>query len=121
MLLEPTFIASAVVITMRMRRQDHVAHGTSPLYTSVRSLHDVHSVGPSALGCVNSVEICTSIYNLYIRTLGLFPVVNTAFQCLSVRDTNPIGCLYRLAVCVTIPLPFHSDASQVRTNLWSGS
>ena len=66
MLLEPTFIASAVVATMRMRRQGHVAHGTSPLYTSVRSLRDLHSLGPSALGCVNSVETCTSVYNLYI-------------------------------------------------------
>ena len=67
MLLEPTFIASAVVATMRMRRQGHVAHGTSPLYTSVRSLRDLHSLGPSALGCVNSVETCTSVYNLYIH------------------------------------------------------
>ena len=31
MLLEPTFIASTVVATMRMRHQGHIAHGTSLL------------------------------------------------------------------------------------------
>ncbi len=67
-LLDLTFIASAVVATMRTRCYGHVAHGTSRLYTSVRSLRDLHSLGPSALGCVNSVETCTSVYNLYIRT-----------------------------------------------------
>ena len=36
-------------------------------YTSVRSLRDLHSLGPSALGCVNSVETCTSVYNLYLH------------------------------------------------------
>ena len=46
-----------------MRCYGHMAHGTSPLYTSVRSLRDLHSLGPSALGCVNSVETCTSVYN----------------------------------------------------------
>ena len=35
---------------------------TSPLYTSVQSLCDLHSLGPSALGCVNSVETCTLVY-----------------------------------------------------------
>ena len=65
-LLELTFIASAVVTRMRMRCYGHMAHGTSPLYTSVRSLRDLHSLGPSALGCVNSVETCTSVYNLYL-------------------------------------------------------
>ena len=35
--------------------------------TSVRSLRDLHSLGPSALGCVNSVETCTSVYNLYLH------------------------------------------------------
>ena len=40
--------------------------GTSPLYTSVRSLRDLYSLGPSALGYVNSVETCTSVYNLYL-------------------------------------------------------
>ena len=59
-------LASAVVTKMRMRCYDHMAHGTSPLYTSVRSLRDLHSLGPSALGCVNSVETCTSVYNLYL-------------------------------------------------------
>ena len=54
--LELAFIASAVVTRMRMRCYDHMAHGTSPLYTSVRSLRDLHSLGPSALGCVNSVD-----------------------------------------------------------------
>ena len=52
-----------------MRCYGHMAHGTSPLYTSVRSLRDLHSLGPSALGCVNSVETCTSVYNLYILHL----------------------------------------------------
>ena len=65
-LLKLTFIASAVVTRMRMRCYGHMAHGTSPLYTSVRSLHDLYSLGPSALGCVNSVETCTSVYNLYM-------------------------------------------------------
>ena len=64
--LELAFIASAVVTRMRMHCYDHMAHGTSPLYTSVRSLRDLHSLGPSALGCVNSVETCTSVYNLYL-------------------------------------------------------
>ena len=29
---------------------------------------DLHSLGPSALGCVNSVETCTSVYNLHITS-----------------------------------------------------
>ena len=29
-------------------------------------LRDLHSLGPSALGCVNSVETCTLVYNLHI-------------------------------------------------------
>ena len=41
-------------------------YGTSPLYTSVWSLCDLHSLGPSALGCVNSIETCTSVYNLHV-------------------------------------------------------
>ena len=65
--LELTFIASAVVTRMRMRCYGHMAHGTSPLYTSVRSLRDLHSLGPSALGCVNSIETCTSVYNLHVH------------------------------------------------------
>ena len=52
---------------LQIRCHGHVAHGTSQLYTSVRSLRDLHSLGPSALGCVNSVETCTSVYNLYIH------------------------------------------------------
>ena len=58
-----------------MRCYDHMAHGTSPLYTSVRSLRDLHSLGPSALGCVNSVETCTSVYvyNLYMY---IYTVIN---------------------------------------------
>ena len=50
--LELTFIASAVISRMRMHCHGHMAYGTSPLYTSVWSLHDLHSLGPSALGCV---------------------------------------------------------------------
>ena len=77
--LELTFIASAVVTRiMRMRCYGHMAHGTSPLYTSVRSLRDLHgSLGPSALGCVNTrgVETCTSVYNLH-----LFPVVKIIIE-----------------------------------------
>ena len=65
-LLELAFIASAVVTRMRMRCYDHMAHGTSPLYTSVRSLRDLHSRGPKARGCVNRVETCTSVYNLHL-------------------------------------------------------
>ena len=56
-LLKPTFIASTVVATMRMCLQGLVAHGKSPLYTSVLSLCDLHSLGPSALNCVNSVVV----------------------------------------------------------------
>ena len=41
-------------------------YGTSPLYTSIRSLRNLHSLRPSALGCVNSVETCTSVYNLHV-------------------------------------------------------
>ena len=70
MLLEPTFIACAVVATMKMRCQGHVAHGTSSLYSSVRSLRDLNNLRPSALGCVNSVETCTSVYNLYLSIFG---------------------------------------------------
>ena len=66
--LELTFIASAFVTRVGMRCYGHMAHGTSLLYTSVRSLRDLHSLGPSALGCVNSVETCTSVYNLYLLT-----------------------------------------------------
>ena len=53
--LEPLFIANVVV--------GHVAHGTSRLYHSVRSLHDLHSLGPDieplgALGlCLLAVEV----------------------------------------------------------------
>ena len=35
----------------------------------VRSLRYLHSLRPSALGCINSIETCTSMYNLY-RTLA---------------------------------------------------
>ena len=44
----------------------HVAHGTSLLYTLIRSLHDLHSLGPLALSCVNSIETCTLAYNLHL-------------------------------------------------------
>ena len=64
--LELTFIASSVVTRMRMHYYGHMAHGTSPLYTLVWSLRDLHSLRPLVLGCVNSVETCTSVYNLYI-------------------------------------------------------
>ena len=59
-------MASAVITRMRMCCYGHMAHGTSPLYTSVRSLRDLHSLRPSALGCVNSIETCTSVYNLHL-------------------------------------------------------
>ena len=63
-----------------MRCYGHMAHGTSPLYTAVRSLRDLHSLGPSALGCVNSVETCTSVYNLYLQPLvyGTHVTVSTS-------------------------------------------
>ena len=32
-----------------------------------RSLSDLHSLGPSALACVNHVETSTSVYNLYLN------------------------------------------------------
>ena len=60
---------STVVTRMRMRCYGHMAHGTSQLYTLVRSVHNLHSLGPSALGCVNSVETCTSVINLYIYSV----------------------------------------------------
>ena len=47
---EPLFIAKALVAMLKMRRQGHIAHGTSRLYPSVRSLRDLHSLGPPALG-----------------------------------------------------------------------
>ena len=47
---EPLFIAKALVAMLKMRRQGHVAHGTSRLYPSVRSLCDLHSLRPPALG-----------------------------------------------------------------------
>ena len=37
-------------------------HGTSWLHTSVRSLRFLHHLGPTALGGVNRVETCTSVY-----------------------------------------------------------
>ena len=57
----------AVVARMWMRCQGHVAHGTSRLHTSVRSLR-LHHLGPAALGSVNRIETCTSVCNLYIDT-----------------------------------------------------
>ena len=73
-----------------MRCYGHMAHGTSPLYTSVRSLRDLHSVGPSALGCVNSVETCTSVYNLHIdyRATTSYYVYGIGNGLIS-RDTPP--------------------------------
>ena len=44
-----------------------VGHGTSWLQTSVRSLRELHNLGPQALGSVNHVETYTSVCNLYIR------------------------------------------------------
>ena len=38
----------------------------SYMHTLVRSLCNLHSLGPLDLGCVNSVETCTSVYNLHI-------------------------------------------------------
>ena len=43
-----------------------IGHGTSWLYTSVRSLHFLYHPRPAALGSVNCVETCTSVCNLYI-------------------------------------------------------
>ena len=37
------------------------------LYTSVQSVRDLHSLRLSALGRVNSVETCTSVYNLHLQ------------------------------------------------------
>ena len=58
-------MSHAVVARMWMRCQGHVAHGTSRLHTSVRSLR-LHHLGPAALGSVNRVETCTSVCNLYV-------------------------------------------------------
>ena len=58
-------MSDAVVARMWMRCQGHVAHGTSRLHTSVRSLR-LHHLGPAALGSVNRVETCTSVCNLYL-------------------------------------------------------
>jgi hypothetical protein len=30
-------------------------------------LYAIYSLGPSAISCVNSVETCTSVYNLYVH------------------------------------------------------
>ena len=44
------FMAGAVVARPQMRCQGHVAPGTSRLHHSVRSLRDLHSLRPAALG-----------------------------------------------------------------------
>ena len=58
-LLEP-FIAGAAVATAKMRCYGRVAHGTSRLHHSVRSLRDLHSLGAFGPRCVNLEETCTS-------------------------------------------------------------
>ena len=50
-----------------MRCHGHMAHGTSQLHTSVRSLRFLHYLGPPALGSVNRVDTYTSVCNLYLR------------------------------------------------------
>ena len=79
--LELTFIASAVITRMRMRCYGHMAHGTSPLYTSVQSLRDLHSLGSLALGCVNSIETCTLVHNLHVRVNYHFIVGMIPYSC----------------------------------------
>ena len=60
--LELTFIASAVVTRMRMHCYGHMAHGTSRLYTLVRSLHDLHSLGPKLhLLAVSNIDIAADL------------------------------------------------------------
>ena len=65
-----------------------MAHGTSPLCTSVRSLRNLHSLGPSALSCVDSIETCTSVYDLH---LSLFPLYRFDFCSpnMNTRDGDP--------------------------------
>ena len=86
--LELAFIASIIVTRMRMRCYGHMAHGTSPLYTLVRSLRDLHSLGPSALCCVNSVETCTSVYNLYMYNIHVVHTCTCTCMCQISRYTQ---------------------------------
>ena len=74
-----------------MRCYGHMAHGTSLLYTSVRSLRDLHSLGPSALGCVNRVEICTSVYNLHLLATSYAAVIMITDISKYCMYTNIIG------------------------------
>ena len=95
-LLELIFVASAVITRVRKHCYGHVAHGTSQLHTSVRSLCDLHSLGPLALGCVNSVETCTSVnyYNLQIMYIMYMYNVH------SIRLYYNSHTLYRLHMCI---------------------
>ena len=43
--IEPLFIANTSVATLQIRHQGHVAHGTSRIYHSVRSLRNLHTEG----------------------------------------------------------------------------
>ena len=71
------FVASTVITRMRMHCYGHVAHGMSHLYTSVRSLRDLHSFGPLVLGCINSVETSTMVCNLHL-TVSLSVLVGSS-------------------------------------------
>ena len=74
-----------------MRCYGHMAHGTSLLYTSVRSLRDLHSLWPSALGCVNSVETCTSVYNLHIEDMVIFTALAKIYSTEYFYNTEVAG------------------------------
>ena len=54
-LLEP-FIAGAAFATTKMRCYGCVAHGTSRLHHSIRSLRDLHRLGAFGPRCVNLEE-----------------------------------------------------------------
>ena len=58
-LLEP-FLAGAAIATTKMRCYGRVAHGTSWLYHSVRSLRDLYSLRAFGPRCINPVETYTS-------------------------------------------------------------
>ena len=56
----------------------HGPYVTSQLYTLVQSLHDLHSLGPSALNYLSSEETCTSVYiqNMFEITFPILDYVN---------------------------------------------
>ena len=56
------FVASAVVTRTRMRCYGHVIVQVSYIpQFSLYVIYTASSLGPLALGCVNSVETCTSV------------------------------------------------------------